>query len=145
MALTEAKKKANKRYYNRNRKLIAAKTRERRSTGYYKEYDDRKNQKREPRKTKDYFLRKKYGITVEDWDELFESQGRACAACFSTSPGMNGKKNGWATDHDHSTGLIRGILCNRCNLALGWLGDSHDSVKLKTEQLLDYLMKQSIK
>ena len=62
-----------------------------------------------------------YGITAEQWDAAFESQGRACACCGATEPRS---KTGWHTDHDHETKQFRGILCHHCNTALGLVKDS---------------------
>lgn len=56
-----------------------------------------------------------YGLTVSEVDRLLESQGGTCAICC-TSPAVH-------VDHDHSTGKVRGILCFRCNAALGQFGD----------------------
>ena len=61
-------------------------------------------------------LRERYGMTISEWDALFESQGKACAICSTTE---SGSRNGWDTDHCHDTGKVRGILCNHCNVALG--------------------------
>jgi hypothetical protein len=63
---------------------------------------------------------KKYNLTIELWDALFNAQGRCCKICGSIESG--GK--GWATDHDHVTGKFRGILCNACNNLLGFGRDS---------------------
>jgi hypothetical protein len=51
-----------------------------------------------------------------------DAQGNKCAnpACRTSNPG----KNGWHTDHNHETGLIRGELCGHCNNALGLASDS---------------------
>jgi Recombination endonuclease VII len=57
-------------------------------------------------------LRKTYGLTPEDWDALFLSQGQCCAICRTTTPG---DKRNWHTDHDHETSKVRGILCANCN------------------------------
>ena len=57
-------------------------------------------------------LKKKYGITPEEWENLFTSQGKKCAICYSKEP-MG--KYGWHTDHCHITNKVRGILCNHCN------------------------------
>lgn len=80
-------------------------------------------------------LRKRYGRSRLEWDALFASQGAACAACKSKDPG----KQPWHTDHDHGTGLVRGILCFRCNITLGMLGDSLESVVCMTQNLISYL------
>ena len=65
--------------------------------------------------------KQKYGLTPAAWTTLFDGQGQACKICRTTSPGMNRKA--WATDHNHDTGEVRGILCLACNLALGILRD----------------------
>lgn len=69
---------------------------------------------------KRYKLRQKYGLTVSDWEALFAQQQYRCAGCKSVLPH---NKRGWATDHDHATGKIRGILCSPCNSALGYARD----------------------
>lgn len=74
---------------------------------------------------------RKYGITKEQWDELFRAQGECCAGCRSPEPG----RKDWATDHCHTTGRVRGILCDGCNLALGHVKDDPD----RLEALARYL------
>lgn len=64
---------------------------------------------------------KKYGLTQEDWDAMFATQGFRCATCFRDK--LSGKMK-WHTDHCHATGVVRGILCGRCNKALGLLDDN---------------------
>ena len=61
-----------------------------------------------------------YGITPEQFAERLESQGGRCAICRTDTPGGKG---GWHVDHDHVTGVIRGLLCHRCNLMLGNAAD----------------------
>lgn len=68
-----------------------------------------------------YWLRANYGITPEQWTALFVSQGERCGCCRSTDPGS---KRGWHTDHNHTTGRVRGILCHGCNHMLGGARDS---------------------
>lgn len=60
---------------------------------------------------------KKYGLTLGQYDEMLQNQAGACAVClvvFSASP---------CVDHCHRTGVIRGLLCNICNLSLGQFTD----------------------
>ncbi len=71
-----------------------------------------------PEQKRERILRNKYGMTPAEWDALFESQGRRCALCKTDTPGS---KKGWSTDHCHKTQRVRGILCPRCNIAIGWL------------------------
>lgn len=52
-----------------------------------------------------------YGISSEEYEEMFKSQGGVCAVC-----GKPPIKTRLAVDHDHVTKKIRGLLCSRCNL-----------------------------
>lgn len=69
---------------------------------------------------------KKYGLTPDQWDSLFLSQQSRCAICASTTPRS---ERGWATDHDHATGKLRGILCQPCNKALGCFLDKPEVLR----------------
>ena len=124
-------------YYARNKDALNKLARDRRAAGYYEKYDLSRTAR--PEYIKGRFLQKKYGITLEQWWEIFERQGRRCGACRSATPKRVGRRAGWATDHDHRTGQIRGILCNACNVALGWLGDTIENVQASSADLLDYL------
>jgi hypothetical protein len=69
-------------------------------------------------------LKRQYGMTVEEWETLFNAQGRCCANSGCRAKEPKGIRGYWHTDHDHITGQIRGILCRKCNLALGHVNDS---------------------
>ncbi len=77
-------------------------------------------------------LKRAYGITAEQKEARLAAQGNCCAACGS--PNHEGR--GWATDHDHKTGLLRGELCNRCNPALGFVKDNPEHL----QKLIEYLI-----
>src|SRR6202000_1330586 len=80
-----------------------------------------------------FHIKKKYGLTREMWDAMFEAQGGLCALCRKRSTGRgNGRMD---VDHCHDTGRVRGLLCRHCNIALGVLGDSPE----KIEKVMDYL------
>lgn len=81
-----------------------------------------------------YRMLVRFGITVADWERLFESQGKACAICKRLDP--DGRH--WHTDHCHETGKLRGILCRRCNLGLGWFDDSTEKLRDATQYLHDH-------
>ena len=67
-------------------------------------------------------LQSLYGITVEQYDKLFDLQDGKCAICKSSDTGRGDE---WfCVDHDHSTGKVRGLLCNNCNRGLGLFKDS---------------------
>jgi len=57
----------------------------------------------------------KYGITPEDFKQMFEAQQGKCAICNEEPK----TKRGLHVDHDHETGKVRGLLCHGCNVALG--------------------------
>ena len=80
-----------------------------------------------------YDLKRHYGLTLDEWNELFTSQGLKCAACGSSDPGR--KSGHWSTDHCHTTDHVRGILCNGCNIALGQAKDNPATLRA----LADYL------
>jgi hypothetical protein len=71
-----------------------------------------------------HVLKTQYGMTPAEHDLLLASQGGVCAICgASESTVRNGKVQRLTVDHDHQTGVVRGLLCNRCNRALGLFGD----------------------
>jgi hypothetical protein len=65
-------------------------------------------------------------ITREEYNQLLEQQNRVCACCGTSNPGKN--KKYFAIDHCHKSGVIRGLLCSRCNPAIGLLHDSDDGL-----------------
>lgn len=74
--------------------------------------------------------KRKYGITVAEYDIMLASQGNGCAICKTTEPTGHGKKNGrFSVDHDHETGEVRGLLCHACNVALGSFKDNVEILK----------------
>ena len=82
----------------------------------------RRNPDKIKRNDRSHHLRSTYGITVEQYEKLFESQGRRCAicgSCDSRGPGVN-----FHVDHDHKTGKVRGLLCCNCNFVVGHSLDS---------------------
>lgn len=69
-----------------------------------------------PEKNKDGQLRKNFGITLLDYNAMLKSQLHACAIC-GRSNGLD--KRQLSVDHCHTTGSIRGLLCDNCNHILG--------------------------
>lgn len=63
-------------------------------------------------------LKKNYGMTIEDFNKILRSQDGKCANSGCSTRGA------LVVDHDHKTGKIRGLLCHRCNRALGQAEDS---------------------
>lgn len=69
-------------------------------------------------------LRRIYGITLEEWQEIFKAQGSCCAICKCAE-----SERPWDTDHCHATGKVRGILCHTCNKALGLFKDNVEALQ----------------
>ena len=67
-------------------------------------------------KEKNSTLIRNYGISLEDWNNLFELQGGRCAICKVPQSDLN---SSLCVDHDHYSGKVRGLLCRHCNLVLG--------------------------
>lgn len=61
------------------------------------------------------------GFTPELVEEMRNAQNNKCALCKTDEPG--GNHNEWHSDHDHKTGKARGLLCARCNWAVGHIDD----------------------
>ena len=81
----------------------------------------RKNPERAKRTQRDSYIRTHFGIEPEEYDRMLAGQHGVCAIC-KQEPG--GRKKFLCVDHDHETGHVRGLLCDRCNRALGLPGDS---------------------
>jgi len=77
------------------------------------------------RAARDKRLQSQFNITADEWDTILRYQGGRCALC-KEKKAKTGKRKGQDkllyTDHDHKTGLTRGILCYGCNRKLPeWL------------------------
>jgi len=68
-----------------------------------------------------------YRITLEGFQRLYRKQGGRCAICR--------REGRLQIDHDHRTGRVRGLLCRECNVALGLLRDSLESLRAAVRYL----------
>jgi len=75
------------------------------------------NPKKYKRDQKNRYLKSRYGITIDRYDEMYEQQDGKCAICKAEDEGR------FAVDHCHNTGKVRGLLCRSCNLGIGQLKD----------------------
>ena len=73
------------------------------------------------------------GFFPEEFDEKLKNQGNKCAICKTSKP----TSVGWHADHDHNTGQKRGILCQKCNMGIGLLGENIQVL----EQAIMYIKK----
>lgn len=96
---------------------------------YYKKLDITDKRKAQIRNN---HLNHKYGISLDDYENMFRLQGGLCKICQIPQSEL---KQNFAVDHCHKTGKIRGLLCKPCNQALG---NFKDSVNL-LESAINYL------
>jgi hypothetical protein len=107
--------KAQRDYYARNRERVLARSRQQR-------VERRLNPEAMEAwhvYQRERMLKQRYGITLVQYSEMLEKQGRGCAICARKTPG-NGKGDRYFDiDHCHETGKVRGLLCRQCNVLLG--------------------------
>lgn len=103
-----------------------------RARGYYARNYSRERSRATPEQARDSRLRRTYGITLDDYDEMLMAQGSGCAIC-GKAPDKNGRR--LCVDHNHNTGRVRGLLCDGCNKALGNLQDSPELCRLAAQYL----------
>ena len=93
----------------------------------YKQYP--RELKRSEGYTRNYDLQRSYSITTAGYNELLESQGGKCKICGVPQNTLTGHKKNLCVDHDHNTGKIRGIICDKCNRGIGLLNDSEETLR----------------
>lgn len=92
---------------------------ENKGRAYHRAYHERrKTDHQYQRNRRSCRLRSKYGITIEEFEEMLSDQKGCCLIC--------GDYMGEAlkVDHNHETGAVRGLLCNGCNVGLGLFKDN---------------------
>lgn len=113
-------------------------------------YDSKPEQvaKRKPRRTayikteagklqsRKQHLKRTFGLTLEEYDQMFEEQNGVCAICGRIND--NGRR--LCVDHNHTTGQVRALLCTNCNTAIGLLNED----KQRISSVIDYLDKYNL-
>jgi hypothetical protein len=97
------------------------------------------NRRRRQERSKEYrrkerasYLLRKYGITLRDYETLRMTQLGMCVICRKI------EWNRLHVDHDHQTGVLRGLLCGKCNKAIGLLDDDPALVHSAEAYLVSY-------
>ena len=124
----------------KKKKALWRETNKEKMSAWRKEYNDKNRDKINASHKKYYMnnrekrvessnarlLKINYGMTVEEYDALFILQGGVCAICGKPETAFYKKASGvrkLCVDHDHETGTIRGLLCGKCNIAIGLMND----------------------
>jgi hypothetical protein len=97
---------------------------------------NREAYRKNPERHRDQTLRRKYGISLEQFDTAFLQQGGKCRIC--SVPMAPRGTGGAQADHNHITGKFRALLCPDCNKALGGFKDSRPLLKLADSYLEEF-------
>jgi hypothetical protein len=78
------------------------------------------------------YMKARYGLTPEQYEAMVKDQDNLCAICKLPPRGRWGRLH---VDHCHKTGVVRGLLCFRCNAMLGHAEDN----PIVLQAVIDYL------
>ena len=82
------------------------------------------------RNKRSHNYKSRYGITLEQYNEMWRAQSGKCYICGNPSTVQRlGKPIPLVVDHDHATGAVRKLLCLRCNSVLGLLEECEDLLR----------------
>lgn len=91
-----------------------------------------------PRLQRNGFLKRLYGITIDQWESMSLSQNHSCAICKKLETLIRkGSLCSLVVDHCHKSGKVRGLLCNKCNRVMGMLNDDVETLR----RMIQYLLK----
>ena len=113
----DKEKAAREIYYSKNKELILAR--------------NKKYNKENPDKRKSAILKYEYGITLDQYNEMFKAQEGKCAICQRH---QNKLPRTLCVDHDHKTHKVRALLCLTCNTDVS-------VVENRLEEMTKYLNK----
>lgn len=88
------------------------------------------------KKTQTFWLKTRYGITLEEYHSMLINQNGKCAICDRLDSGKKAN-NAFCVDHCHKTGKVRGLLCMPCNRSLGQFNDDSNVLR-KAADYIDF-------
>ncbi len=115
----KAKEHSKKLYYSNKEKALEVNR-----TWYSKNKD----------KVKNNYLKRNYGMSLDEYNTLLTLQNNVCAICFKKEI----LDKSLIVDHNHETGKVRGLLCDKCNFAIGLLSDNPETVMSAFYYLIKY-------
>ena len=122
-----------RKYYLKNRARILEKKAAFRAANKEKlRVEQKAYRKSHPDRIKRTLLKRFYGISLDAFNSMMAQQEGKCAICHN--PFGKGRA-GPHVDHDHGTGLVRGLLCRGCNLVLGYMEPRPEFAGAATEYL----------
>lgn len=77
------------------------------------------------------WLKRAYGITVEQYEDMYRAQNGVCAICHGVN--LNGTR--LCVDHNHDTKKVRDLLCRKCNSFLGYIREDKEVGRRMSEYL----------
>lgn len=92
-------------------------------------------------KCRNHEMTKRYGITLDQYNDMLQMQDNTCAVC--KQPEITVRRGAvipLAVDHDHATGKVRALLCRGCNTAIGCAGENPEVLR----QLATYVEQHSV-
>ncbi len=103
----------------------------RKATARYRIRHRERHLKNKRKNQRQYTLRTKFGISLEEYTKILAQQNGCCAICHKAPIGDDRYREGknLAVDHDHITNKVRGLLCDLCNRALGQFQDSPEFLR----------------
>ena len=84
-----------------------------------------------------YDLLKKYGITIDQYMEIYREQKGLCKICFTPHPPFG--RDGLHVDHCHKKYKVRGLLCNNCNRGIGLFSEDAANLMRASEYVAGFI------
>lgn len=105
-------------------------------SNYKKIYNQtHKDSELEIRRHRHYHIKRKYGISIDEYELMLVHQNNKCLICAKD---QTKEQQAFAVDHCHKTGKIRGLLCCSCNRGIGYLKDSIQNLHSAIQYLEKY-------
>lgn len=138
-------------YRNKNRDRLRKRDREYKAKDYAKNKEKyivraKRFYKNNIDKRRNYRLKKLYGITLDQYNQMLINQNFFCKMCKkpeSVYSNQGNKIKDLSVDHCHKTGIVRGLLCSKCNCLIGYADESLETLQEGMDYLKGFLNDKS--